>query len=237
MKFLASLVLLFCLSFNASAAMVYDADEAFCDSFGRVCGDGHAVLINNKKITGDKNAKQFTIVDDFAFLNIDNDDGVLMARISNGIKTYDLYAEFNDISDATNPRKQLKRKAYVEKGGPVDTSTWTQTTNTVDAGWSGYLLEQGALDDGYQVGLDAAAFEFSLIGPGFLLGTGANGKNVSFGASARLQFFDITTGKKLGKGDINLDLTPQPVPLPDSMPLFLSATAGLFLVGGTRKKY
>ncbi len=240
MKQLITTLLLLFVSSSAMSAMVYDAKEAFCDSYGRVCGDGYAFKINNKNIRGGKTeSKEFTIVDNFGFLNVDDsNNAVLMARISNGVKTYDVYAEFNDLSSTpvTNPKKQLKGKAYTEKGGPVDTNTWQYTGNTSTAGWSGYLLDEGTLNDGFQpADKDAATFEFSLINSGFQIGEGANNKNIFFGASAQLQFFDAINGRKRGGGSLNIDLNPQPVPLPDSLPLFLSATAGLVLIGGRKE--
>ena len=218
--------------------MIYDVDEAFCDSFGRVCGDGYALKINNKSIRGGKTgAKEFTLVNDFGFLSVNSSNAVLTARISNGTKTYDIYAEFNLLSSIpeTDPKKQLKGKAYVEKGGPVDTTTWQYTINSESSGWSGYLLQEGALNDGYQPSdLDSATFEFSLINSGFQMGEGSNNKNINFGAFAQLQFFTLD-GKKRGGGHLAVDLNPQPVPLPDSLPLFLSATAGLIFVGGRKE--
>lgn len=241
MKQIITSLILLLASTSAMSAMVYDAKEAFCDSYGRVCGDGYAFKINNKNIRGGKTeAKEFTIVDDFGFLSVDetNNSAVLMARISNGTKTYDVYAEFNDLTSTpvTEPKKQLRGKAYTEKGGPVDTNTWQYTGNTSTSGWSGYLMDVGTLDDGFQpIDKNAATFEFSLINTGFQMGEGANNKNAFFGASAQLQFFNALNGRKRGGGSLNLDLNPQPVPLPDSLPLFLSATAGLVLIGGRKE--
>ena len=217
--------------------MVYKADEALCDHFGRLCGDGHAFKINHKKIRGKQGSKSFAFVDDFAFLNQQDNQQVLMARISNGHNTYDVYAEFHLDDESLNgsPKKQLRKKAYTNKGGPVDTENWQYAGQQSTPVWIGYLLPEGALDDGYQVGLDEATFEFALIGPGFQIGEGANGKNINFGASAWLRFFDGSNGRKLGRGNINIDLATAPVPLPNSMPLFLSATAGLLLVNRSNK--
>ena len=98
MKYVIILFALLIFSSYAMGAMVYNADEAFCDAFGRVCGDGHAFKINNKQIRGNSGSNSFSFVDDFAFLTVNDDDNaVLMARISNGIKTYDIYAEFNGL--------------------------------------------------------------------------------------------------------------------------------------------
>ena len=227
------LAALFLFSSNTMAAMIYQADEAYCDSYSKkTCSDGYSFDIKSDEIRGKKGSKSFQFVDETAIFKVEDGSAVLIGKITNGQMTYDVYTEFNDLSSdpfSGKPKKQLKKKSYTNNSGPVDTDSWDFTGNTNTANWTGYLLEEGALDDGYQpVDIDAAVFEFSLINAGFQLGEGANGKNINFGASAWFEFFRVADGTSLGNGKLNVDLAA--VPLPGGMPLFLSATAGLIFI-------
>lgn len=98
-----------------------------------------------------------------------------------------------------SPKKELKSAAYVESGGPVDTSTWHYYT-----GLMGTLTGI----DSY----DGASIDLTLTGAAFQVGEGANGKNLLFGAASWFDW-DVTaqpsTGPTLqttGQGDINIDL-------------------------------
>ncbi len=71
---------------------------------------------------------------------------------------------------AGSPKKELIPSAYIENGGPIDPATWTYYT----AG-NGFFVGLGAAQ--------GALLQVALDGPAFQVGTGANGKNVLFGAS------------------------------------------------------
>jgi len=96
------------------------------------------------------------------------------------------------------PKKDLDPSAYIENGGPIDSSTWyyySSFTGTLTGfgEWAGALLELTA------------------TGPCWQVGVGANNKNIRFGASAWFNWVVTTqpsSGDDLpnGLGDFNLTL-------------------------------
>ncbi|HEV8540794.1 MAG TPA: hypothetical protein VGR78_00240, partial [Verrucomicrobiae bacterium] len=96
-------------------------------------------------------------------------------------------------------KKELQSCAYVENGGPIDSSTWVFYTSFT-ATLTGVDTYAGAVMTLVQTG------------PAFQVGFGANGKNFDFGASS---WFKWTVVKQpsycaafpaTGQGDFNLDL-------------------------------
>jgi hypothetical protein len=98
---------------------------------------------------------------------------------------------------AGSPKKELDPSAYIENGGPIDTSTWYY-----------YEVTQCLLTG---LGNNAGAVvNFVRMGPAFQVGFGANGKNLNFGASGWLQgtYTDPSGTDHDIYGDINIDLNP-----------------------------
>lgn len=107
-------------------------------------------------------------------------------------------------------KKELKKTAYKEKGGPINTDSWH------------YYSHFG----GTLTGLAGGPYEGAIINviqkpntPFYGVGYGASNKNIGFGASGWLQWTvqqQPTNGKPLPtnkKGDININLSPCAVPL------------------------
>ena len=97
-----------------------------------------------------------------------------------------------------SPKKQLCDMAYVEKGGPIDPSTWRYYPN-----FSGVLTGVGSYS--------GAIMNISGVGGAFQVGAGASGKNFDFGASAWFTWVVIqppTSGRlqRTGQGDVNIDI-------------------------------
>ncbi|MBM4256886.1 MAG: PEP-CTERM sorting domain-containing protein [Deltaproteobacteria bacterium] len=130
-----------------------------------------------------------------------------------------------------SPKRELTRRAYSEKGGPVKVNEWVYYTV-----FTGTLTGLG----------NYAGFEIDLVrvGPAFQMGYGANGKNLNFGGSGWFQVtasrapqgqspLQLTPG---GHGDFNLDfenriIVVDPpiniVPEPGSLVLFATGVVGL----------
>lgn len=98
-----------------------------------------------------------------------------------------------------SPVLALSASQYVQNGGPINPATWSYYTS-----FSGTLTGFG----GYQ----GAVLTVTSSGPSFQLGVGANGKNVSWGASGTFNYTRTAqaTGVSLassGAGAVALDLT------------------------------
>jgi len=118
----------------------------------------------------------------------------------------DVVLEYTNASDETElgPQRQLISSAYLENGGPVDTSTWTyfESFKGTFTGVSGDAT------------FDGVVFEAGIRGELPQIGFGANGKNINFGIS---NWFDVTViqapefGSRFSVGDtfigdVNLDI-------------------------------
>ncbi len=98
-----------------------------------------------------------------------------------------------------SPKKDFDDCAYIEDGGPIDTSTWHYYTNYV-----GTLTGVGSYA--------GALLNIVPTGPAFQVGVGANNKNLHFGASSWFIWMvaqQPSSGPGLpltGQGDFNLDI-------------------------------
>jgi hypothetical protein len=98
-----------------------------------------------------------------------------------------------------SPKKDFDDCAYVEHGGPIDSSTWHYYTN-----YTGTLTGAGSFA--------GALLNIVPTGPAFQVGFGANNKNLRFGASS---WFIWTVAQQpssgsglplTGQGDFNLEI-------------------------------
>ncbi len=172
---------------------------AFADEFG-VHGDGHAVIIFNQgKFVFENESGQY----------VENGDGTAtmtgtLVHESDASKRYSIVANLSGrttVAPAGSPKKELASNAYVENGGPVDTSTWVYYTG-FDATFTG----EGSLA--------GAVLDLDRRGPAFQIGFGASGKNADFGAS--MWFVYWTTSQPNsghlpsdGNGDFNVSLNDE----------------------------
>ncbi|MDB6034773.1 MAG: hypothetical protein JWM16_5111 [Verrucomicrobiales bacterium] len=97
-----------------------------------------------------------------------------------------------------SPKKDLIPSAYIENGGPIDTSTWHYYTD-----FSGTLTGFGIYSN--------AVLNIVRYGPAFQVGFGANDKNVNFGASGWftwtvVQQPAVGSFPQTGQGDFNIDI-------------------------------
>lgn len=97
-----------------------------------------------------------------------------------------------------SPKKQLKPEAYLENGGPVDSDTWHYYEV-----FSGTITGEGDYAGG--------SLTFVRIGPSFQVGFGANGVNITNGASGWMWCTTVTEPAGYDwpdslQGDINIDL-------------------------------
>ncbi len=214
----------------AGAATVVDhfhATSAYNDAYGRY-GSGHSAHLPS--VHGGS---------DFDFVNHGNftiyDDG--SARLTGRIISDSLGADYGfnvDIryqaESSATPKKELRGKAYSNKGGPVDTSTW-----------SFYAMLSGTLTGvGKFAGITHNLFEAPVSGlHPFQVGYGANGKNVGFGGSG--WFFhsdDASVNCKVNqsdcfRGDFNVNLAHAPVP---AAGLLLPAALGAMGFAARRRR-
>jgi len=99
---------------------------------------------------------------------------------------------------AKSPKKELNRKAYTNKGGPVDVNTWFYYKN-----FTGTFTGEGTYA--------GAVVNVQRMGPAFQIGKGANGKNAGFGASGWINYTIVKhpdNGIRFAKrqADFNLNL-------------------------------
>lgn len=238
---IAASAMMFCTSAWAGVlATSYDASSANSDPALHSGNSDHAVWLPFLSgITG---------TNDYDF----NPDGTFTVNGASATLTGDIFAQgnagygfdvifnFTKTTPPATPKKELKSSAYSNNGGPIDPSTWEFFT--LD---SAKLTGTGSFTG---VVLDLIQAPKSGKYPA-QVGYGANNKNGNYGLS--VWFFamlatdcDTTTnkvcsylsdklaaGKKL-KGDVNIDLTP--VPLPAGFLLFLTGAAGL--IASRRRK-
>lgn len=111
-----------------------------------------------------------------------------------------------------SPKMELLDNAYMENGGPIDTSAWYFYES-----FTGTLTGVGDLA--------GTSYTITQRGPAFQIGLGASGKNIDLGAAAWFWAED-EHGNRI-EGDFNLNLTA--VPVPAALPLMLSALVALGL--------
>ena len=105
---------------------------------------------------------------------------------------------FSAATPSGSPHLELNSNAYVSNGGPINPANWTYYQT-----WGGTLTGTG--------GYAGATISFVRAGPSFQIGTGANGKNLNFGASGWLNW-TVThqpnqgSLQTTGQGDVNIDL-------------------------------
>ncbi len=184
--------------FNLELNLEYCADASERDSDYGLYQGGHALSLPG-------------IGPDFVFDGapgslLENSDGVArlvgtVRRGSDPSQAFEIDIEltgYTRVAPPGSPKKELDSSAYVENGGPVDTSTW----------WY-YRDFTGTLS-----GIDSyagAVLEVTRTGAAFQAGVGANGKNIRRGASS--WFHWVVTQQPFqghiqasGQGDINIDL-------------------------------
>lgn len=153
---------------------------------------------------------------DYRFINdtglfsehVDLGTGLLTGIIENEGEPgnqWDVRVEFSDRINPGDPNypppgspyRQLDPSAYIENGGPVDTSTWYYYVTTV-AVLTGLGNNAGTM------------IHFDNTGPAFQVGFGANGKNINYGGSGWLigTYTDINGNNFNVGADINMDLFP-----------------------------
>lgn len=217
----------------------YEATSADSDPALHNGGGGHSVWL--PFLSGLTGTSDFDFVPSGKF-DVAGNSATLTGRIeADGAGSYGFDVVFNfkriggfdDLTAPQQPKKELKSSAYSDNGGPIDPKTWEFFT-----------LESSTLNGvGSFSGLDLIVSQYPTDGryPAGV-GYGANNKNGNFGLSvwfiaSLANSCDTSTnklcnylaekiadGRKL-KGDINIDLTP--VPLPAGFLLFLTGAAGL----------
>lgn len=162
----------------------------------------HSILISNipdRELLFEPEAR----VDTF-----DNGDIVITGTVvgTHSGARLNVVLEYTNATDTSPdaPRRDLIRSAYIENGGPIDTTTWTYFE-----GFSGTFtgVEGDATFDG-------VVFDAVIRGELPQLGFGANNKNLNFGLN---NWFDVTvveapeSGSRFSVGDtfigdVNIDI-------------------------------
>lgn len=110
---------------------------------------------------------------------------------------WEVFMPFNRKTDNTGPKKELKASAYDPNDGGIDPNLWIF-----------YTLDESAfmnqLDGNGYINMRAMPADGKY---GLQIGDGANGKNISQGASA--WFFYSYNGQNEKQGDINVDMHAQ----------------------------
>ncbi|NNF17401.1 MAG: hypothetical protein HKN70_11695 [Gammaproteobacteria bacterium] len=211
-KGFCALILGLCFSISANASSVlnsYEVSAAVSDPTYHGGGHQHALYL--PAFASDmvfETGSRFEIFSDGT--------GMLTASaysLSNTDLMFDVILTFSGLTETAGsmgPKKELQSHAYLENGGPVDTTTWFYF-----ASWTGHLIGDG----------EAAEIDLTLEGRGapFQWGIGANGKNVEFGGSG--WFYAYRQDGSRMTGDFNLNA--QPVPIPASLPFMIVALASL----------
>ncbi len=194
---------------QAASLKTYEATAAEADSYAMFPG-GHAFWFYpeiggaGQRFVFDDNSGTFTLNDDGTARLV----GTIESKISED-KKWDVDLLFGPTTiDPVLPKKELKPKAYVDEGGPVDPSTWKFFD----------LLDSTVTGVGDFEGLNLELTQRPVGGPyAFQLGFGANNKNIDYGFSGwfrwdvtgtdeALAAYDRYGGRRSGTGDINIDI-------------------------------
>ena len=211
----------------------YDATSAVSDPALHGGNSDHAVWL--PFLSG------FTGTNDYDFnpaglFKVDGNAATLAGKIfAQGDNAYgfDVIFNFTKTTPPANPKKELKSSAYSNNGGPIDPSTWhfftldsAQLTGTGSFSGVDLLLSQYPTDGRYpaQVGYGANNKNGEYGLSVWFIATLASGCDTGNNDVCAALAEKLYNGKKL-KGDVNIDLTP--VPLPAGFLLFLTGAAGL----------
>lgn len=113
---------------------------------------------------------------------------------------WEVTATFGEKNELTEPKKELKARAYIEDGGFIDVQEWIL-----------FLLEEGSElkeidEEGNYTGRVISLTRMPENGQyGLQIGQGASGKNTNLGASV---WFFWTFEGNTGSGDFNIDIEP-----------------------------
>lgn len=237
----ATLLLTFA-AFSANAATTYVATEAIADSYAKF-SDGHALWLpgladDNKWLIGPTGAT-FTLEDSGGATftgSLQNQGNSALAGTFSFI--FSAAAEINGRSG--EPKKELIDLAYTD--GSVDTDTWQyfdldSGSFTGSGSASDLSLSFMQMPDPNRPNIPAGEDWRGQFG------IGANGKNVGLGFSSWLTWSAVVGAGctvcgsenlfdgETGRGDINIDLAP--VPVPAAFWLFGSALIGF--IGMSRR--
>jgi len=211
---IVSLVFLTLVGMQAASAASITHKWAVTD--GQTIGDDHGLWTNGLSSTTTENAKRHSFNSGSLLTEYDNGTAQLVATATNRHgQTADINMWFGGYA-TTYPK--------VKTGGGSDTSDWRFYSTVTE---------------GSTITIDSTTYYLGMVmlgtGPVLQIGTGANDKNLAFGASTWLDIFSdqARTEKLFGNAhwDLNMNLTA--VPVPAAIWLFGSAMIGL--VGMRRK--
>ncbi|MEM9706319.1 MAG: VPLPA-CTERM sorting domain-containing protein [Pseudomonadota bacterium] len=212
---------------TASAAQVDYFMTTYANKAGVVTSGAHSLWLPFLKNTGGGQEYSFDPPGIFS-LDTSTGDASLTGRAAsrnmsfNGGFDVDLDLQLGSVHPMKGPKLELPKKDYVDRGGPIDPSTW-----------SFFDLDSGMLTGfGEFAGLN---FDVEFHKYPLQLGKGASGKNLDDGLAVWITVTtkaDCTNSlcsqfnnpNKVLKGDINVDITP--VPVPAAALLFGTALAG-----------
>ena len=211
---IVSLVFLTLVGMQAASAASITQQWAVTD--GQTIGDDHGLWTNGLSSTTTESQKRHSFNSGSLLTEYDNGTAHLVATATSSHgQTADINMWFGGYA-TTYPK--------VKTGGGSDTSDW-RFYSTVTQGST--------------ITIDATTYYLGMVmlgqGPVLQIGTGANDKNLAFGASTWLDIFsDQARTQQLFRDkhwDLNMNLTA--VPVPAAIWLFGSAMIGL--VGMRRK--
>ncbi|MCB9094808.1 MAG: hypothetical protein H6621_07045 [Halobacteriovoraceae bacterium] len=174
---------------------IYKAHDAQVDEYAQFIGGYALYIFGVGKFKFTSHGLLMKFVDGYAHLR-----GYVYNE-SNPAEILKVSVILKDRRTGETPKKELKDIAYDENGGPVDTDDWAY-----------YTLEAGLFEgSGDLVGTCLDITQNSMA---FQIGFGANGRNITFGASSWFTILTAASSKtKLppywkidGDGDINIDL-------------------------------
>ncbi len=221
-----------------ASAVTYPVSSAVSDASLADSNSDHAFWLpffrslSGTGLEGNANAADFDFVWDGSLELNEYGEGWLKGTIRSQVDSdyaFDVVFDFAalDGPGADGPKLELLNSAYASNGGPIDPNFWNF-----------FELTTGTL-----TGVDSLSglnFDVSGRGAPFQIGEGANGKNGNLGASV---WFSLATSASCTSnlcadvaslnldGDVNVDLTPVPVPA-----AFLLFGTGLAGFGAMRRK-